>query len=331
MNILLTGAGFTKNFGGFLADEMWTIIFNHPAIKRQASVRKFMLDNNDYELIYHTIINDRLGGMFDDHDKTAIRTAVSNAYKQLDYKILAWNSGTSSIEIFNVAKLINCFAEDRSSMSYFFTLNQDLLIERHFIRFISHKTLNLPGDIHIKPASGSDIDRRSPLKTDDFITLPNQDKVNKIRSTPLSTHDFHYIKLHGSYNWKSSSGNEMMVIGQGKEEQIMKEPLLEWYYEIFNKALTQGRARLFVIGYGFRDKHINKIIAESIKRHNLQLYVFSPIKPYNFFESLLSSDGEANTIYEGICGYYPYDFSQVFPSFGSETEEYKVIYNNFLS
>ena len=27
-NILLTGAGFTKNFGGFVATEMWEKIFN---------------------------------------------------------------------------------------------------------------------------------------------------------------------------------------------------------------------------------------------------------------------------------------------------------------
>ena len=27
-SILMTGAGFTKNFGGFLANEMWAKIFN---------------------------------------------------------------------------------------------------------------------------------------------------------------------------------------------------------------------------------------------------------------------------------------------------------------
>lgn len=29
-NILFTGAGFTHDFGGILAQEMWSIIFNHP-------------------------------------------------------------------------------------------------------------------------------------------------------------------------------------------------------------------------------------------------------------------------------------------------------------
>jgi hypothetical protein len=28
--VLFTGAGFTKNFGGFLAKEMWSKIFNNP-------------------------------------------------------------------------------------------------------------------------------------------------------------------------------------------------------------------------------------------------------------------------------------------------------------
>lgn len=328
MNILFTGAGFTKNFGGFLADEMWAIIFNNRLVQRQSKVIKFMRGNFDYESIYHKIINDRPGGEFDDDDKKAIKTAVSTAYKRLDEKILAWNPGTSLIDIFNVSKLIRGFADDRSSMSYFFTLNQDLLIERLFSTLMSSKPLNLPGGIQIKPAPGSSTDRESPLRPEDFITLPNKENVSEIRLTSLPTHEFHYIKLHGSYNWKSYRGHDMMVVGLEKEEEIIKEPLLEWYLDIFKKTLSQDGVRLLIIGYGFRDKHINEIIGRSVKEHALQLYVLSPQEPSEFIESLYLHSG--STIYEGIYGYYPYDFSQVFTADGSLTEEYKMIKDSFF-
>ena len=59
-----------------------------------------------------------------------------------------------------------------------------------------------------------------------------------------------------------------MVIGRGKVGQIHNAPLLKYYFELFRNVLFQPERRLFVIGYGFGDKHINKIIAEAVKiRH----------------------------------------------------------------
>ena len=95
MNILFTGAGFTKNFGGYLSDEMWAIIFNHPQIQKQSEVRKLMLDVFDYESIYHKVLRGSLERSFGEDDKTAIKTALTNAYKQLDSKILALSGRTS--------------------------------------------------------------------------------------------------------------------------------------------------------------------------------------------------------------------------------------------
>jgi len=38
--VLLTGAGFTKNFGGPLAREIWSLIFNNPRIQQTPSLRQ---------------------------------------------------------------------------------------------------------------------------------------------------------------------------------------------------------------------------------------------------------------------------------------------------
>lgn len=334
MNILFTGAGFTKNFGGYLGDEMWALIFNHPQIQRQSKVRKLMLDNFDYESIYHKVLRESGEGSFAEDDKTAIKNALSNAYKQLDSKILALSGRTSSVDINinNIAKhLLEKFADDRSKISYFFTLNQDLLIERLLSPHVSSKRLILPGGIPITPSSGSGLARESPLEYSDFITLPNKEEVNRKKSAELPNYEFNYIKLHGSYNWKSYDGSEMMVIGLDKEDQINREPLLSWYLDIFKEALSNDGVRLFVIGYGFRDKHINEIIASSIKEHGLQLYVLSPQKPSEFMNSLyLLCEEKATTIYESLYGYFPYDLSQVF-SDGPVTEESKMITGCFFS
>lgn len=332
MNIILTGAGFTKNFGGFLADEMWAVIFNHPRIKEQSKVRNLMLDDFDYESIYHKVLREPVEGLYGEDDKTAIKTAISWAYKQLDKKILDSIGPTHSEIITGFTKLINGFANNRDCMSYFFTLNQDLLIERCFSTCLSLKTLNLPGGIPIKPSTGSGIDRKSPLSNDSFIKLPNKKEVDSRKSKSLSPKELHYIKLHGSYNWKSCDGSDMLVIGKDKEDQINREPLLEWYFEIFKETLSKKGVRLLVIGYGFLDKHINEIIASSVKEHGLQIYVVSPQKPSEFMNSLYSPRVEkGHAMYEGLYGYFPYDFSQVFPSNGSESEEYKMIIDSLFS
>ena len=43
-HVLLTGAGFTKNFGTPLASEMWAEIFNHKKIQAHPKIKKLMLD-----------------------------------------------------------------------------------------------------------------------------------------------------------------------------------------------------------------------------------------------------------------------------------------------
>ena len=42
--ILLTGAGFTKNFGGFLANEMWSKIHNHPMVQSKPKLKQLLMN-----------------------------------------------------------------------------------------------------------------------------------------------------------------------------------------------------------------------------------------------------------------------------------------------
>lgn len=135
--------------------------------------------------------------------------------------------------------------------------------------------------------------------------------------------NFYYVKLHGSCNWRSAFGKDLMVIGVDKEPQISREPLLKLYFEIFEHALAQGNRKLLVIGYGFGDSHVNRIIATAVKEHGLRLFVLSPERPSDFREKLTKLDQSGvridrieggRTIYEGLFGYFPYTLAEVFRS-----------------
>ncbi len=56
-NVLLSGAGFTKNFGGYLGPEMWSVIFSQNEISRQPELRKYLLNNLDYETVYQEVLD----------------------------------------------------------------------------------------------------------------------------------------------------------------------------------------------------------------------------------------------------------------------------------
>ena len=119
-----------------------------------------------------------------------------------------------------------------------------------------------------------------------------------------------------------------MVIGKRKTDQIFREPLLRYYSELFQEVLSDGDVELFVIGYGFGDKHINKIIDDSIQKHGLGLHVMSTETPKGF-QKLLSKKTHCENLWDNLRAYYPYGISRVFPQNG-ETVEYRQIMNNFF-
>lgn len=144
-----------------------------------------------------------------------------------------------------------------------------------------------------------------PLEESDYCKLPNEDELSN--KDILLEGNYFLIKLHGSCNWISYDGSEIMVIGRGKKGKIQKEPLLKLYFEIFENVLSQGRRRLFIIGYGFGDKHVNEIISKAIIKHELKVYIHSPESPKTFKEKLCegSEKSEDTTnIWKGISGYF---------------------------
>jgi hypothetical protein len=160
----------------------------------------------------------------------------------------------------------------------------------------------------------------------DYARLPDDAelKERQIRE-PLRNEKLVYIKLHGSSNWQTYDGKQQMVIGLEKERDIEKEPILRSYTTLFNIVLSKAK-RLLVIGYSFRDEHINMAIALGMAEchnPNLELYVVSPEPPSQFMERLhgkqVHSFGIPEKIPQGdflskkLKGYFPYSLAEVFP------------------
>ena len=294
--ILLTGAGFTRNFGGFLAREMWSKIFNNPIVQSNKQARELLLNDFDFESVYSA----KMGGGED--TIKVIRDAVEAAYKDLDDTVRDWtfnNSNPSGLNIYGLGDLIALISQKGSDQGCFFTLNQDLYMERK-------RGFKSPGVLY---------QSMDPVTS---VRLPKEEEMGSIKAT---LNNASYIKLHGSYGWISSYGGNQMIIGKNKAEDINREPLLRWYMELFENAVYEGNKKILIIGYGFRDDHINDILLKGVQEHGLSLYVINPTDPEAFKNILEGRPAHSGSwevsrhfpIWKGVKGYFPYSLREIYP------------------
>ena len=69
----------------------------------------------------------------------------------------------------------------------------------------------------------------------------------------------------------------MLIMGGNKIAAIRRHPLLIWYHDLFEAYLSEPDSRLMVIGYGFRDPHINRMIMRAAgKNPSMLLFLVDP-------------------------------------------------------
>ena len=61
--VLLTRAGFSKDFGGYLATELWSVIFSQPENENHSELRKHILSQLNYKLTYSEIQQLKISGV----------------------------------------------------------------------------------------------------------------------------------------------------------------------------------------------------------------------------------------------------------------------------
>ena len=304
---LLTGAGFTKNFRGYLGGEMWSAIFSQPIVAESLRLRKDMLDCMDFEQSYYHVMK---GDAFSPDEKGLLGKAVEKAFQEMHAMIHGMSRHDKALLKFVLREIVARFAGSGEERGFLFTLNQDLLMETFY-----HETDPVLGKFKLSipmiDAQPWVFSQKAPshFRQREWIKVPDEATVEALKlkfwdSEPDKR--FCYIKLHGSYGWRSADGSNAMVIGGEKERRISSEPILRAYFTIFEDVLRGPDCKLLIIGYGFKDRHINKRIVDAVTNHGLRVYIVSPSQPQEFRREFgLASGSHVDAIWdEGMHGYY---------------------------
>lgn len=301
--ILLTGAGFTHNFGAPLASEVSGLIFNAVTSTR---LQDLLRENFDYEDIYQNVLQ---SSDYSDQLKSELTSAIKSAYDVID-ELITTGHMSEKINIIKFKEFLKWF-DKTSNGGFIFTLNQDLLIENNLNKQFCDMSLKLPIQSKTVDKSNSHV---NPLADRKFNYIILDEDVEISRETfskqfEKNQSNIFYIKLHGSQNWYKDDDTQMMIIGHGKGGRIHADPLLSWYFDIIKRQLNQTDTRLLIIGYSFSDEHINQEIYNS--RDSLKIFIINP-QPFKDFSLSLKDKPFGSQILSLINKYYSISLPEMF-------------------
>jgi hypothetical protein len=263
-HILLLGAGFSRNWGGWLASEAFEYLLGHPNIMTNDTLKKILWNKQShggFEEALAELQNNAFSNSLHDKDNLKLlESAILDMFNEMNNafsKIIDWDlQGPNK----SIGKSINDFLKKFDAI---YTLNQDLLLEYHYIG-LSQGYLS---DIKIHTNQSNPY---SPTHDWAVSKLIPETVFKDIHPNPQPIY-----KLHGSSNWVDDDGNPLLILGGNKQNAIYKLPILEFYQEQFKNDLCSPNARLMVIGYGFGDQHINELI-QSSKESGLKIFNINP-------------------------------------------------------
>lgn len=132
----------------------------------------------------------------------------------------------------------------------------------------------------------------------------------ELKNTDVDKFDVRLFKIHGSLNWKSEGDEFLKVfgnksaIGQGErvfisptlnpKEDVKKEPFNSLNNQ-FKKYLQESQICV-IIGYSFRDEHINRNFEDFLKNKENKIIVVSPSCKSNFVRNFRKIKSENNSM-----------------------------------
>jgi hypothetical protein len=334
---LLTGAGFTKNWGGHLASEVWALLVSTKCVRTNPSLRTIFegtigafeealecarAGDADLALEAFQALENEVVQVFLDQEhriNEAVRRGFPNG---LDEMLSLFGKGPRDL-----GNLLGDF-----NAGYIFTLNQDVLIERARNNPRFEQEPLTPG---VAPLTTEGrIGREwSPQTYPKHLTETR--RIQSDLSTVQLAGNLNYIKLHGSYEWRAADGRNALVVGGGKEQALGSFPLLALYLELFRRICSVPDLRLMVIGYGFGDSHINEIIATGVRETGLRIFLVDPTDPKQTLSKLPATGcphAAEIAAGEGIDGWSTKPLTETFrgASGSGRSPEYRRILRDFF-
>jgi len=272
---LLIGAGFSRNWGGWLASEAFEYLLGRPEIIENSRLNsllwKYQLAGGfEYALAELQAEHQRTSSPSIKADLDSFKSAILAMFNDMNKSFIELIDWDLQRGYKNQSKTIQSFL---AKFDAIFTLNQDLLLEQHYLTGVDLSLMTpkrwdcatLPG-LDFKP---SDIPIDSSSKAKGHWTQKGDLNID----IPSSVQPIY--KIHGSSNWVDTDGSPLLIMGGNKSGTIASSPLLKKYLEVFESTLTHSESRLMVIGYGFGDDHINQHIANGVEK-GLKLFNLNP-------------------------------------------------------
>ncbi len=269
-NILLLGAGFSKNWGAPIASEFFNALIADPEVRANEPIRTLLWRNrsnfeNALEQLQHNFRQNQQANreplLLMQRAMLRIFGRINDIFRRQDFELhqerLTVDRNRTVVEFL-------------AKFDAIFTLNQDLLLEIHYLDHVHNQTTN-------RRWNGSSVPGMQPTGAGEpgapwssRIWTPNEDYTVHQNSQP-------FFKLHGSTNWKDAGENaDIMIMGGGKAGAIQASPVLRRLQDFLTEYARRGGTRVTVIGYGFGDAHINVILKDAIENRGLLLYVVDP-------------------------------------------------------
>ena len=260
-NVLLLGAGFTRNWGGWLAAEIFECLLGKPDINPR--LRNLMFKHRrsgGYEAALSELQHNVLRGG-DRGELIGFENALGRVFADMDRGLEAITFEFQSDGTYLVRTFLARF-------DAIFTLNQDLLLERCYLN--DNIMLSTPRRWH-----GWQIPGMQRL-TGGYANVSSNCGHWKPGGQPPQPGCQPYFKLHGSSNWMDERGLRMMVAGGNKPALINQFPVLTGYHAEFRQRLSNP-TRLMIIGYGFGDQHINEMLLAGAAGGQLTAFIVDPL------------------------------------------------------
>jgi SIR2-like domain len=266
---LLFGAGFSRNWHGLLATEVFEHLLSAPEVMADPYLRPLMFKHRSsgFELALSEVQADyRRDAAQYGKALTGIQTAIARIFDRMNR---SYEKNLNGIEFQNFKHLM--LRTFLVAFDAIFTLNQDVLLELHYLQHVL-----LAGEP--RRWDGLQIPGMIGVRSEEQLLGQHWAAGTLV---PSSLYEFHarlqpLIKLHGSSNWREAGGGPLMILGADKLRAIGSSSILARYFEYFSNCLCGEPSRVCVIGYGFRDTHINDVLLDAVNKQGMKFFLIDP-------------------------------------------------------